>query len=213
MRNQGLVTTYWWYAVDKFLWQYDMLPFVGINFDGFVKSLHNELNQKCRCNSGSPVFAMLRQFVTFKGIQIVTCVNMTTTSVWLLDKFDRNFVMLVYLKSENSSCWQQKHLLIQTLSYLWWLSESSLYFDEKERNHVQIKSGNCVIFITVVTLVFRSARTSCTTFGWSVRPVCPFRAKNLDHLYTPIYALWIMKRLIKPIVWPHGIPLDALLTP
>ena len=44
---------------------------------------------------------MLRQF---KGIEIVSCVNMTTTSVRLLDKFDRNFEMLVYLKSENSSC-------------------------------------------------------------------------------------------------------------
>ena len=30
---------------------------------------------------------------------------------------------------------------------------------------------------------FRSARTSCTTFGWFVRPV---RKKNLDHLYTGI---------------------------
>ena len=34
--------------------------------------------------------------------------------------------------------------------------------------------------------IFRSARTSCTTFGWS-RP--SVRAKNLDHLYTGIYAL------------------------
>ena len=38
--------------------------------------------------------------------------------------------------------------------------------------------------------LFRSARTSGTTFGWS-RPVPsrPSRAKNLDHLYTGIYAL------------------------
>ena len=53
--------------------------------------------------------------------------------------------------------------------------------------------------------VFRSARTSCTTFGWS-RPVPSVRKKNLDHLYTGIYALWIMKRLIKPTLWPNGIP-------
>ena len=64
--------------------------------------------------------------------------------------------MLVYLKSENCSCWQQKHLLIQTLLYLWWLSESSLYFDAKEGDHVQIKSGNCVISIVVATIVFRT---------------------------------------------------------
>ena len=48
-----------------------------------------------------PRFLQCRQF---KGIEIVSCVNMTTTSVRLLDKFDRNFEMLVYLKSENSSC-------------------------------------------------------------------------------------------------------------
>ena len=36
-----------------------------------------------------------------------------------------------------------------------------------------------------IHFLFWSARTSCTTFGWSVRPVCPFCAKNLDHLYTP----------------------------
>ena len=43
-----------------------------------------------------------------------------------------------------------------------------------------------------VKTIFRSARTSCTTFGWSVRPVRPVRPvrkKNLDHLYTGIYAL------------------------
>ena len=50
--------------------------------------------------------------------------------------------------------------------------------------------------------MFRSARTSCTTFGWS-RPI---RAKNLDHLYTGIYALWIIERLTKPTLWSHGIP-------
>ena len=33
----------------------------------------------------------------------------------------------------------------------------------------------------------RSARTSCTIFGWFVRPFV--RKKNLDHLYTGIYAL------------------------
>ena len=31
-----------------------------------------------------------------------------------------------------------------------------------------------------------------------LRLVRPSRAKNLDHLYTGIYALWILKRLIKP---------------
>ena len=40
--------------------------------------------------------------------------------------------------------------------------------------------------------------------GPSVRP--SVRKKNLDHLYTGIYALWIMRRLIKPTLWPHGIP-------
>ena len=31
-------------------------------------------------------------------------------------------------------------------------------------------------------------------------PVC---AKNLDHLYTCKYALWIIRRLMKPNRWPH----------
>ena len=58
---------------------------------------------------------------------------------------------------------------------------------------------NEVVMVMVVKLVagdgahfkciFRSARTSCTTFGWFVRPVRPSRKKNLDHLYTGIYAL------------------------
>ena len=59
------------------------------------------------------------------------------------------------------------------------------------------------IDVHLYTRFFRSARTSCTTFGWFVRPV---RKKNLHHLYTGIYALWIMKRLIKPTLWPQGIP-------
>ena len=55
--------------------------------------------------------------------------------------------------------------------------------------------------------LFRSARTSCTTFGWSV-PSVPFvrPALKICITYTGIYALWIMKRLIKPTLWPHGIP-------
>ena len=36
--------------------------------------------------------------------------------------------------------------------------------------------------------------------------------KNLDHLYTGKYALWIIRRLIKPTGWPHGIPQTSLLT-
>ena len=46
------------------------------------------------------------------------------------------------------------------------------------------------VLSTFLINIFRSARTSCTTFGWSVRPfVRPVRKKNLDHLYTGIYAL------------------------
>ena len=60
------------------------------------------------------------------------------------------------------------------------------------------------VCVCVRMSIFRSARTSCTTFD-GPRPV-PSRAKNLDHLYTGIYALWIMKRLIKPTLWPHRIP-------
>ena len=39
--------------------------------------------------------------------------------------------------------------------------------------------------VFVRTLLFRSARASCTT---SVRPVPSVRAKNLDPMYTGIYA-------------------------
>ena len=53
--------------------------------------------------------------------------------------------------------------------------------------------------------VFRSARTSCTTFHWS-GPYCPVCKKNLYHLYTGKYAQGIMRRLIKPTLWPPGIP-------
>ena len=38
----------------------------------------------------------------------------------------------------------------------------------------------------------------------SVRPLV--RKKNLDHIYTGLYASWIIWRLIKPAWWPHGIP-------
>ena len=61
-----------------------------------------------------------------------------------------------------------------------------------------------VVHSAVVTLMlFLGPR------GPLVQPLktCPsFRKKNLDHLYTGIYALWIMKRIIKPILWPNGIP-------
>ena len=88
--------------------------------------------------------------------------------------------------------------------------------------------GNRAIFLYVITIFaifkqsshihlhewqlfiipfFRSARTSCTTFGWSVCPSCPIRAKNLDHLYPGIYAFLIMKSLIKHHPYgPMGIP-------
>ena len=56
-------------------------------------------------------------------------------------------------------------------------------------------------------LFFRSARTSCTTFGWFVRPAPSVPQEKYGLLYyTGIYALWIMNRLIKPTLWPHGIP-------
>ena len=57
--------------------------------------------------------------------------------------------------------------------------------------------------------IFRSARTSCTTFGWFVRPVCK---KNLDHLYTGMYALNHEKTHQTNPMAPWD-PLDALLTP
>ena len=34
----------------------------------------------------------------------------------------------------------------------------------------------------------------------------PSRAKNLDPMYTGIYASWIIRRLLKPTRWPNGIP-------
>ena len=55
-----------------------------------------------------------------------------------------------------------------------------------------------------VILLSRSARTSCNTSGG------PVRKKNLDHLYTGIYDLRIIRRLIKPTWWPHGIPKKPL---
>ena len=39
-----------------------------------------------------------------------------------------------------------------------------------------------------------------------VRPVPSVRAKNLDPMYTGIYASWIIRRLLKPTRWPNGIP-------
>ena len=55
----------------------------------------------------------------------------------------------------------------------------------------------------ITVLLLRSARTSCRTFNF---PVHPSRAKNLDHLYTGIHALWIIRSLIKPTRWNKGIP-------
>ena len=44
-------------------------------------------------------------------------------------------------------------------------------------------------------------------------PVDPWtRKKNLDHMYAGIYALWIIRRRIKLIGRPHGIPQTSLLT-
>ena len=58
--------------------------------------------------------------------------------------------------------------------------------------------------------VFRSARTSWTSFCW---PACLLvHNKNLDPLYTGIYASWIIKRLIKPTQWPSGIPYSRVRT-
>ena len=61
----------------------------------------------------------------------------------------------------------------------------------------------------VTIKLFRSARTSCITFGWFVRPVCK---KNLDHLYTGMYALNHEKTHQTNPMAPWD-PLDALLTP
>ena len=57
---------------------------------------------------------------------------------------------------------------------------------------------------------FRPARTSCTTSDGLVHP--PASVKNLDLLYTVIYALQIIRRFIKNnrmTTWdPPDIPLD-----
>ena len=90
------------------------------------------------------------------------------------------------------------------------MSQINKYFQWKTLNVFQLWFTS--LFSLIFSFrIFRSARTSCTTFGWFVRSsVRPFfrssRAKNLDHLYTGTYALWIIWRLIKPTRWPHGIP-------
>ena len=54
------------------------------------------------------------------------------------------------------------------------------------------------------TFLFRSARTSCTTPGW---PVCLSAMKIwIPCIQAYKYASWIIRRLIKPTQWPHGIP-------
>ena len=60
-------------------------------------------------------------------------------------------------------------------------------------SHKSSKEHASVVAVGEVSLdglhsknIFRSESTSCTNFGWFVRPV---RKKNLDHLYTGIYAL------------------------
>ena len=58
------------------------------------------------------------------------------------------------------------------------------FFNFMDRDY----DGN-LSFEVFCSFTFRSARTSCTTFGWSVPSVRPVRKKNLDHLYTGIYAL------------------------
>ena len=56
--------------------------------------------------------------------------------------------------------------------------------------------------------IFRSARVS---WNFCINP--SVRKKNLDHLYTGIYASWIIRGLIKPTWWPPRDPLDAPLEP
>ena len=60
-------------------------------------------------------------------------------------------------------------------------------------SHLRQISDRAALIKRSCSAVFRSARTSCTT---SENPyVCK---KNLDHLYTCIHALWIIRSLIKP---------------
>ena len=60
--------------------------------------------------------------------------------------------------------------------------------------------------------LFRSARTSCTTFGWFVRPVRPSRAKNLDHYIYRHICLMNHEKTHQTNPMAPWDPLDALLT-
>ena len=50
--------------------------------------------------------------------------------------------------------------------------------------------------------IFRSARTSCTTYDQPIRP----QWKSGSPTYIQAHASWITRRHIKPTRWPHGIP-------
>ena len=80
-------------------------------------------------------------------------------------------------------------------------------------SQIQYDSSEQKIFITS-TFLCQGRRESLGLRGPLVLPKVdpPSRKKNPDHFYTGVYALRIIKRLIKPTRWPH-IPKTSPLTP
>ena len=74
-------------------------------------------------------------------------------------------------------------------------------------SQIQYDSSVHKIFITN-TFLCQGRREFLGPRGPLVLPLVdpPSRKKNPDHFYTGWYALRIIKRLIKPTRWPHGIP-------
>ena len=75
------------------------------------------------------------------------------------------------------------------------LSWSSLFY----RQHCRL---NICCYIETL---FRSARASCTTSGEPVRTYTHTQWK-FGHLYTGIYATWMIRRLIKPTLYSIEAP-------
>ena len=102
------------------------------------------------------------------------------------------FLFCICLRDDKSL------VLVTVIVFCFVLSENVIVWSEWQFHLI-----TCRVDWTfkVASLIFRSARTSCTT---SEDPYV--RAKNLDHLYTGIHALWIIRSLIKPTRWHKGIP-------
>ena len=116
----------------------------------------------------------------------------------------------------------QKHCFVERFLVLVWFCRSVaiFYIYGKEQYCYFIEVGveyKCKMFLFFFgpmtcflgprgPLVLHLVDPSLRSRTLSCPQSCPVRKKNLDHFYTGIHALWIIRSLIKPTRWNKGIP-------